>query len=209
MPKTIDNDLAETDQTFGFDTAVSVISDALDRLHSTAEAHHRVMIVETMGRHAGWLALAGGLAGGGDIILIPEIPYKIEKVRHALEKRDALGKTYTIIVVAEGAVQQSPGAGQKLADEIETATGKECRAVVLGHLQRGGTPTAFDRLLGTRFGVKAVELAIQGKFGEMACLRGNAVESIPISKVSHQIRTVPLDHPLILTARSVGTAFGD
>lgn len=227
VPKTIDNDLDATDRTFGFDTAVTTISEALDKLHTTAEAHHRIMIVETMGRYAGWLALAGGVAGGGDIILIPEIPFDLDCVVESLDRRVVQRKKYSIIVVAEGAkpvggemtIQKHDtkrtdpirlgGISHRIAQALEERSPQECRVVVLGHLQRGGTPTAYDRLLGTRFGVKAVELAMEGRFGQMASLRGDQILSVTIEDAIGKLKTVPPDHALIQAARSVGTTFGD
>jgi len=226
VPKTIDNDLAETDVTFGFDTAVQTISNALDNLHATAMSHHRVMVVETMGRYAGWLALAGGLAGGGDVILIPEIPYRMESVCGEVLRRSREGKRFSIVVVAEGAKPQGGsltverrvekstdpvrlgGIAAKLANEIETRTGLESRYVVLGHLQRGGTPTAFDRILATRFGTAATHLAVAGRFGRMVCLKGSDIRSTPVAKAVARLKTVPRNHPLIRAARDIGTKLG-
>lgn len=227
IPKTIDNDLYGTDQTFGFDTAVGIITDAIDRIHTTAMSHHRVMVVEVMGRNAGWLALTAGVASGGDIVLIPEIPYRIDSVCREVVKRSKQGKRFSIVVVAEGAREQggevviervlkdSPdpvrlgGIGRKVADQIERLTGIESRVTVLGHLQRGGSPSPYDRVLGTQFGRKALELVAGGQFGRMVCLRNTNIESVDISVPSGKQRKVPADHPLIDTARSVGTVFGD
>ncbi len=227
IPKTIDNDLEETDMTFGHDTAVQIISDAIDRLHTTAQSHHRVMVVEVMGRYAGWLALRGGLAGGGDIILIPEIPFHMEAVIAEIHRRRREGKRFSIVVVAEGAtergkgyviskhLEESPdpirlgGIAHQVADAIETKTGISSRPVVLGHLQRGGTPTAFDRDLATRFGVTAVDLLAEGRFGEMAALRGASVRGVPIDRAVRRLKKVPRNHPLVRAARSLGTSFGD
>jgi 6-phosphofructokinase 1 len=227
VPKTIDNDLAATDVTFGFDTAVATATEALDRLHTTAMSHHRVMIVETMGRYAGWIALYSGVAGGGDIILIPEIPYRLESVCRTVAERNSRGKRFSIIVAAEGArpaggemvvskiVKESTdqlrlgGIGQLLAGQIEEATGIECRVTVLGHLQRGGSPTAFDRILGTRFGVLAAELAASGQFGRMVALKGLAVESVPLREAVGGLRLVSPDSEVIRSARAVGVGFGD
>ncbi|MEM2878329.1 MAG: ATP-dependent 6-phosphofructokinase [Candidatus Hadarchaeales archaeon] len=199
VPKTIDNDLACTDYTFGFDTAISVVADALDKLHTTAESHHRILVVEVMGRHAGWIALLGGLAGGADFILIPERPTKIEAICEAVKKRQERGKRFSIVVVAEGAkidgqeIVQSKkldefghvrlgGVGPVLAEKIEEMTGMETRAIVLGHLQRGGSPTAFDRILATRFGAAAIDLVKEEKFGMMPALQGNRIVTIPIKE---------------------------
>jgi len=211
VPKTIDNDLNETDYTFGFDTAVNIVTDCIDRLHTTAESHNRIMVVEVMGRHAGWIAVHGGIAGGADVILIPEIPIDIEEVCGIIKKRHAQGKNFSIVVVAEGAkfdeddeVLQNEkldefghvrlgGIGQTLGEIIEKKTGFETRVTVLGHIQRGGSPTAFDRVLGTRFGVKAVELVKQGKFGYMVSLKGNKIEAVSIEKAVGTLKTVDMD----------------
>jgi phosphofructokinase-like protein len=227
IPKTIDNDLASTDVTFGFDSAVVTATEALDKLQSTAMSHHRVMIVETMGRYAGWIALYSGVAGGGDIILLPEVPYDINKVCQRLVERNQKGRRFSIVVVSEGAkpkggemvvrkiIKESTdpvrlgGIGQKLADDIEEQTGIDCRVTVLGHLQRGGSPTAFDRILGTRFGVKAVELLARGEFGQMAALKGLKVESVPIKEAVGQLRLVQPDSEVIKAAKSIGAVFGD
>lgn len=227
VPKTIDNDLSETDITFGFDTAVANATDAIDKVHTTAQSHHRVMVVETMGRYAGWIALYAGLAGGGDIILIPEIPYDLKKIVHDIRERVRRGKHSSIVVVAEGAkpaggdvvvkkmVEGSfdpvrlGGIGIKLADEIEGLTEIECRAIVLGHIQRGGTPTAFDRILATRFGNEAVKLMVDGENGLMVSLKGSELVPVPIEKAVGKLKTVPLDSPLIAAARSLGLSFGD
>ena len=227
VPKTIDNDVCETDVTFGFDTAVQIVGDALDRLHTTAQSHHRVMVIETMGRYVGWLALAGGLAGGGDVILIPEIPYTLENVYGIFRQRRARGRRFTIVVVSEGVktpggdlvvrerVEQSHdpvrlgGVAPWLAKTIEDATGIESRSVVLGHLQRGGTPTARDRVLATLYGREAMAAAARGESGVMVALRGEAVVTVSLSKVANRQRAVTPDAPLVLAARSVGTSFGD
>jgi len=227
IPKTIDNDLAATDVTFGFDSAVTTATEALDKLQTTAMSHHRVMIVETMGRYAGWIALYSGVAGGGDIILLPEIPYDLNRVCQRILERNQKGRRFSLVVVSEGAkpkggemvvrkiIKESTdpvrlgGIGQKLADDIEEQTGIDCRVTVLGHLQRGGSPTAFDRILGTRFGVKAVELLAKGEFGQMAALKGLRVESVPITEAVGQLRLVRPDSEVIRAAKSVGTVFGD
>lgn len=208
VPKTIDNDLAGTDYTFGFDTAISIVTEALDRLHSTAEAHHRVMVVEVMGRHAGWIALEGGIAGGADIILIPEFPFDISDVCAQILKRRERGKLFSIVVVAEGAlpkdgtlIKQSDqtddfghvrlgGIGSIIAGEIERCTGIETRVTVLGYIQRGGTPTAFDRILATRLGVAAIDLVKEGKFGYMVGLSGNKIVSLPLAEALKEPKTV-------------------
>ncbi|HPN65938.1 MAG TPA: ATP-dependent 6-phosphofructokinase [Candidatus Omnitrophota bacterium] len=211
VPKTIDNDLSETDYTFGFDTAVNIVTECIDRLHTTAESHNRIMVVEAMGRHAGWIAVHGGIAGGADVILIPEVPINIDEVCSIIKKRHAQGKNFSIIVVAEGAkfdensevLQEEKlddfghvrlgGIGQVLGELIEKKTGFETRVTVLGHIQRGGSPTAFDRVLGTRFGVKAVELVKQGKFGYMVSLKGVNIEAVPIEKAVGTLKTVDMD----------------
>ena len=226
VPKTIDNDIVATNSSFGFDTAVSFATDAIDRLHTTAEAHRRIMVVEVMGRYAGWIALHGGVAGGADIILIPEIPYDVEQVAQCIRERDSWGARFSIVVVAEGArprggqmslVQEARGgqperlggAGMRVAREIEERTGKETRYVVLGHLQRGGAPTAFDRTLATRFGGKAVELLLTGQFGVMVANHPPDIVPVPLGEVVGKVRTVPLDYDLIHTARALGVSFGD
>ena len=226
VPKTIDKDVAGTDITFGFDSARAMATDAIDRLHTTADAHHRVMLVEVMGRNAGWLALESGIAGGGDIILIPEIPYEISHIVSAIRKRNLTGKKFSIVVVAEGAkpvggevtvkrvVDGSPepmrlgGCSQLIANQIEKESGIECRIAVLGHLQRGGTPSAYDRLLATEFAVKAVELVAAGQYNKMVALRGNHMEAVSLDEVVKGQKTVPLDSPLIKVAQAVGSSFG-
>jgi 6-phosphofructokinase 1 len=210
VPKTIDNDLSATDFTFGFDTAVNIATEAIDRLHTTAESHHRIMVVEVMGRHAGWIAVYSGIASGADLILIPEVAIDINEVCEVLKKRHARGKGFSIVVVAEGAkfkegqvvVQEERldafghvrlgGIGEILADEIEKRTGFETRVTVLGHIQRGGTPSAFDRVLATRFGVKAMELVLAKKFGYMASLAGNDIKDVPISEAVGTLKTVDM-----------------
>ncbi|MDQ0287642.1 6-phosphofructokinase 1 [Desulfofundulus luciae] len=227
VPKTIDNDLLATDQTFGFDTALTTATEALDKLHTTAESHHRVMVLEVMGRYAGWIALAAGVAGGADVILIPEIPYRIEKVIEMINQREVQGKKFSIIVVAEGAkpvdgelvvqkrVEDSfdpirlGGIGHVVAQQVEEATGKETRVTILGHLQRGGSPTAFDRILATRYGTGAVRLVMEGRFGHMVCLRGTTIDAVPLTEATGQIRSVPLDSDLLLSARQLGICLGD
>lgn len=224
VPKTIDNDLEATAMTFGFDSAVACVADALDRLHTTATSHKRVMVLEVMGRHAGWIALYGGLAGGGDIILIPEIPFTFEAVAEAVRQRDALGCLSTMIVVAEGARaregQQSVreirageyrlgGVGETVAAEVQTRTGKDTRTCVLGHLQRGGAPTTLDRILGTRFGVKAVDLIGEEMFGHMVSYQNYQVLAVPISHAVHRLRLVQPQSQMVDTARAVGISFGD
>lgn len=211
VPKTIDNDLSSTDYTFGFDTALNTATECIDKLHTTAESHHRIIVVEVMGRHAGWIAIEAGIAGGADVILIPELPIDIDEVCGIIKKRHNRGKTFSIVVVAEGAqfkegtfVTQEQkldefghvrlgGVGEVLGQEIEKRTGYETRVSVLGHIQRGGTPSAFDRVLGTRFGVKAVELVIQKKFGRMVALVGNKIIDVPIEDAVAALKTVDMD----------------
>ena len=210
VPKTIDNDLSCTDFTFGFDTAVNIATEAIDRLHTTAESHHRIMVVEIMGRHAGWIATYAGIAGGADMILIPEVPVDIKEVCEIIRKRHSRGKDFSIVVVAEGAklkeemvLQKTEkdsfghvvlgGIGQHLGQEIEKRTGFETRVTVLGHIQRGGAPSAFDRVLATRFGVKAVELVLKGEFGMMAALKGNDIVGVPLEDAVGTLKTVDMD----------------
>ncbi len=228
IPKTIDNDLEETDYTIGFDSAVSVAAGSIDMIHSTAESHHRVMIVEVMGRYVGWLlALYAGVAGGGDVILIPEIPFDMEKVCQELRRRSKIGKRFSIVVVAEGVklggaelvikrkVKGSTdpirlgGVSYRIAEQIENLTGLETRVTVLGHLQRGGKPTPFDRVLATQFGKMAVDLVGGGKFGYMGSIKGNEITSVPIRSAVAKQKTVTPDLPLIHAAKAVGTCFGD
>jgi phosphofructokinase-like protein len=211
VPKTIDNDLGGTDMTFGFDTAVQIATEAIDRLHTTAESHNRVMIVEVMGRHAGWIALHSGLAGGADVILIPERPFDIEEVVRLIRRRHSRGRFFSIVVVAEGALPvegtmetvagekdefghlRLGGIGQRLEREIEERTGFDARATVLGHIQRGGTPTAFDRVLATRLGLAAVDAANDGHWGVMPALRGSGIQLVPLSEAVAALRTVPVE----------------
>jgi ATP-dependent phosphofructokinase / diphosphate-dependent phosphofructokinase len=227
LPKTIDNDLDATDVTFGFDSALSVATDAVDRLRSTAESHHRIMVLEVMGRNAGWIALRAGIAGGGDVILIPEIPYEPGKICDAIRQRVAGGKRFSIVVVAEGAkpvggevvvertVPGSPdpvrlgGVGAVVAHQLELSTGLESRVTVLGHLQRGGAPTGFDRWLATRFGVVAVGLLAEGRSGRMVCLRGQNIESVEIEQAIDRLRRVDPHGEEVEVARAVGSTFGD
>ena len=226
VPKTIDNDIFGTTSCFGFDTAVSFATDAIDRLHTTAEAHRRIIVVEVMGRYAGWIALHAGVAGGADVILIPEIPYDLDKVAQCIRDRDTWGARFSIVVVAEGArpkggtmsvveaahgghAERLGGAAMICAQELEPRAGKEARYVVLGHLQRGGAPTAFDRTLATRFGGKAVELLLHGQFGKMVANHPPDIVPIPLGEVVGRIKTVPLDSDLIQTARALGVSFGD
>ena len=242
LPKTIDNDVAVTDATFGFDTALGIATDAIDRLHSTAHSHHRIIVVEIMGHRAGWLALGAGIAGGADVILIPEIPYAVESVAEAIRERSRRGKPFSIVAVAEGAIsrqehdallvtekKKSTGkkkAGKKaapemlaetqyadrtikLAKQLELLTGLEARVTILGHLQRGGIPSAADRLLATRLGTACAQLIDQGHYGVMVAARGEGTEAVALEEVAGKIKTVPPDHPWVLSARHVGTSLGD
>ncbi len=225
VPKTIDNDIVGTTNCFGFDTAVAFATDAIDRLHTTAEAHKRIMVVEVMGRYAGWIALYAGVAGGADAILIPEIPYSLEAVADRLRERDRWGARFSIVVVAEGAypkggtlsvvevaraghVERLGGIGAQIGAALAQLTGKETRSVVLGHLQRGGAPTSFDRVLATRFGGKAVELARRGEFGSMVAFEPPNIVARRLDEVVGKTRTVPPDHDLLQTARALGVTFG-
>jgi 6-phosphofructokinase 1 len=227
IPKTIDNDLAATDMTFGFDTALATAAEALDKLHTTAASHHRIMVLEVMGRYAGWIALEAGLAGGGDVILIPEIPFTLESIVAAVKDRTFRGRTFTLIVIAEGAravgqervvskvVEDSTdairlgGVGHWLAAELEGHLEREVRVTVLGHLQRGGTPTAFDRILATRYGVHAAGCAIRGQRGIMVSLKGTAITEVPLAEAVAELRLVDPASQLVAAARAVGTRFGD
>ena len=226
VPKTIDNDLEATDVTFGFNSAVNTATDALDKLHTTAESHHRVLALEVMGRDCGWIALEAGVAGGADVILIPEIPFDLGRVCDHIEKRKRTGSRFSIVVVAEGAypaggeriyerkpdASGSPGRlggmGRWVADQISLCTSLETRVAVLGHLQRGGAPTTFDRILATRFGVGAVNLVAQGRFGSMVCLRGRTIEAAPITAAIRGIKRVSPRGQLVRTAESLGIELG-
>jgi len=224
VPKTIDNDISATAMTFGFDSAVECVTEALDRLHTTARSHKRVMILEVMGRHAGWIALYGGLSGGADMILIPEIPFSYDKIAKVIRERVGDGYDTTMIVVAEGAMPKDGnvsvrgeakgevrlgGIGQQLATEIERRTGRETRSMVLGHLQRGGAPTTVDRILGTRFGVGAVKLIEEKKFGYMVSYQNDEIGAVPISEAVGQIKKVPPAGQMVDAARAIGIVFGD
>ncbi len=225
VPKTIDNDLSATAFTFGFDSAVSTVVDALDRLHTTGESHKRVMVLEVMGRHAGWIALWGGIAGGANVVLLPEIPFTFEKITEFINQRDAQGYHSTLVVVAEGAsmpdghiVTMDPnaggevrlgGIGEQVATKLQKLTGKDTRACTLGHLQRGGSPTALDRILGMRFGVMAVKLAKEGRFGRMVSYQSYHVDSVPIEEAVHQLRLVEPASELVQAAKAVGICLGD
>ncbi len=244
VPKTIDNDVACTDITFGYNTAVSVAAEAIDRLHTTGETHHRIMVLEVMGRYAGWIALESAIAGGGDVALIPEIPYDINKAAEKIMDRVKKGKRFSIVVVAEGAAPKGGeisveatrnngkgvdntklgGAGVRVAKELEALTGLEARNTTLGYMQRGGTPTAFDRVLSTKYGAKAMQLALEGKFGVLAVLKDGKLDSVSLEDVvgdnkeigavsgntkESNIRKVTMDHDLVKTARSIGICLGD
>jgi 6-phosphofructokinase 1 len=226
LPKTIDKDLEGTDITFGFDSARAIATEALDRVHTTAQSHHRVLLVEIMGRNAGWLTLESGIAGGADVILIPEIPYDIKEITSMIRRRSHFGRRFSIIAVAEGVrpvdggqtvsriVKDSPepvrlgGVSHVIADELERETGIECRVAILGHVQRGGSPTPSDRLLGTQLAVKAMDLVATRQFNHMAALNGCQMVAVPLEKVAGRQRLVPLDSPFIKAAVSVGTSFG-
>ena len=252
LPKTIDNDVAMTDVTFGFDTALGIATDAIDRLHSTAHSHHRIVVVEVMGHNAGWLALGAGIAGGADVILIPEIPYDAEAVAEAIRQRSRTGSRFSIVAVSEGSMSRQQaanlqeaqanvdrtkglkGSGKKsdeeakaakakvseikqevvnstmqLSQELEQLTGLESRVTILGHLQRGGTPSAADRLLATRLGTACAALINEGRFGVMVATRGDGTEAVPLEAVVDKRKTVPLDHPWVQSARDIGVCLGD
>jgi ATP-dependent phosphofructokinase / diphosphate-dependent phosphofructokinase len=226
VPKTIDNDLAVTQVTFGFHTAVQTASDAIDKLHSTAESHERVFVVEVMGRNTGWIALHSGISATADVILIPEIPYQFDRVCEKIQSRYDSGRNFAIVVVAEGALpvggeqslveERRPGAdrrygglAERLGNEIGARTGHETRTLVLGHLQRGGTPTAYDRLVALRFGAAAVRCVAQRKFGTMVALDPPAIHAVPLEDAIRQIKTVPTDSDTVQTARDLGISFGD
>jgi len=227
LPKTIDNDIAGTDRSFGFDSALAIATDGIDRLHSTAKSHSRVMVIELMGHKAGWLALYAGVAGGGDVILIPEIPYNIKSISRHLEQRAQNGKSFSIVVAAEGAISveenkmekkdrkkyraetASPSIGYRIAREIEAETGMETRATVLGYIQRGGIPTATDRILATSLGTAAAELLARGEYGRMVAFAKNEITSVDLSVPADKTRTVPPSHYMIDTALSVGSCMGE
>ncbi len=226
VPKTIDNDVSGTQRTFGFDTAVSTATEAIDKLHSTAESHDRVMVVEVMGRYAGWIAISSGLSGSADVILLPEIPFDIAKVCDKIRQREAAGRRFSIVVVAEGArpsdgtielverrgigtVDRLGGIASKVARAIECHTGKETRTLVLGHLQRGGSPTTYDRLLGLRFGAAAVRAIADTCFGVMVGLNGSDITRVPLADIVGRSRNVPIDSDTVTTARELGISLGD
>ncbi len=218
--------MSATDQTFGFDTALNTATEAIDKLHTTAESHHRVMVLEVMGRYAGWIALEAGLAGGADVILIPEIPYSMDKIIAKINDRRDHGKLFSIVVAAEGAKPiggemvvgrrlednfesiRLGGIGNIVAKQIEEETGMESRVTVLGHLQRGGTPTAFDRILATRYGAGAVNLVMEGGFGKMVCLRTPNIESVPLGEAVGELRMVPVDGDIVRITRQIGICLG-
>jgi ATP-dependent phosphofructokinase / diphosphate-dependent phosphofructokinase len=227
IPKTIDNDLDATDVTFGFDSALTTATEAADKLHTTADSHHRLMVLELMGRYAGWIALEAGMAGGGDVILIPEIPFNIEKVAQAVRERAYRGRNFAVVVVAEGAAPEGGammvermiadstdavrlgGIGRWVAEQLERRLEWEARTTVLGHLQRGGSPTAFDRLLATRFGVEAVRLVATGQHGRMVSLHGTTIDSVTLEEAVTRLRRVDPESQIVQAARAVGTSFGD
>ena len=226
VPKTIDNDVQYTDRTVGFDTACTIATEAADRLHSTADSHHRVMVLEVMGRTAGWIALFAGIAGGGDVVLIPEIPYALDEICKVVKHRNETGRRFSIIVVAEGAHEKGGaavtstsksaahptrlgGIGTLLAAQIEETTGIDARATVLGYLQRGGTPTYNDRLLATQYGYYAASLAAAGNCGKVVVIRDQVVQAAELATIANKTRTIALDSPLVQTARAVGMSFGD
>jgi len=227
IPKTIDNDIKMTDVTFGFDTAVNTATEAIDKLHTTAKSHDRVMVVEVMGRYIGWIALNSGVSGSADVILIPEIPFDLKKVCNKICQLALMGQDYAIVVVAEGAKPvggeltimeekkecggevRLGGIGRKVSEEIAAISGKETRHIVLGHLQRGGAPTTFDRLLALRFGAAAIRFAEEGNFGMMTALQSSKIVAVPIEDAISQMKSVSLDSDIILTARSLGISFGD
>jgi phosphofructokinase-like protein len=221
VPKTIDNDLWGCDQTFGFDTALTVATEAIDRLHTTAASHDRVMVLEVMGRDAGWIALHSGLGGGADIILIPEIPFTVDAIASKVLTREFRGSTFSIVVCAEGANERGAGQlyqettgtlggiGAHVAVQVGKVTGKDARVVVLGHLQRGGMPTPYDRILATRYGAAAVRLLAEGHYGEVVVSHGMAISTVAMAACAGKVRTVPLDHEMVRTARGLGIGFGD
>ncbi len=226
VPKTIDNDLRATDVTFGFNTAVTTATECLDKLHTTAASHHRVIVVEVMGRYTGWIALESGLAGGADVILMPEIPYDMDAVLHKILERAKLGAGFSIVVVAEGAkpkdgdvqvlekggagkgLDRLGGIGHQVGNEIAERTKLDVRVTVLGHIQRGGSPTAYDRILSTRMGAKAMSMVVKGQFGHMVCLKGQELTSVPIKDAITDYKWVPLDSGTVLTAEAIGINLG-
>ncbi|MGN0558766.1 MAG: 6-phosphofructokinase [Acutalibacteraceae bacterium] len=227
LPKTIDNDLWGTDMTFGFQSAVDIATNVIDCIHTTATSHGRVFIVELMGHKAGWLTLYAGIAGGADVILIPEIPYDINSVINTVKERTKQGKKFSILAVAEGAITKEhaamkkkerkaaiaemayPSISYKIAHEIEEATGQETRVTVPGHFQRGGSPDPYDRVLSTRFGTYAAQMIIDKKYGELVCLQNNEISSVPLSEIAGKLKTVPVDSSIIKSAKQIGISFGE
>jgi ATP-dependent phosphofructokinase / diphosphate-dependent phosphofructokinase len=221
LPKTIDNDIALTDTSFGFATAMEIATEAIDRVHSTAHSHHRIILTEVMGHRAGWLALGAGLAGGADVILIPEIPFTVDAVASSVLTREFRGSSFSIVVCAEGAVERGGGqmyqegtgtlggVGAHVATQVGKVTGKDARVVVLGHLQRGGMPTPFDRILATRFGAAAVRVLAEGRYGEVVVSHGTEIGTIGMPECAGKVRTVPPDYEMVRTARGIGIGFGD
>jgi len=217
VPKTIDNDLSATEITFGFDTALYTATDAIDKIHTTAESHHRVMVIEVMGRDAGWIALEAGIAGGAHVILIPEIPFTLQRLCEYISEREGYGKRFTIVVVAEGVklptelrqLSRGGSVGNLIGDGIALMAHKEVRVSVLGHIQRGGSPSPFDRILGTRFGVAAVELVARKEFGNMVCLRNASIQTVKIADAIGKLKMVDPQGEMVRTARAVGICFGD
>jgi len=217
VPKTIDNDLSATEITFGFDTALHTATDAIDKIHTTAEAHHRVMVIEVMGRDAGWIALEAGIAGGAHVILIPEIPFSLQRICDYVKEREGYGKHFTIVVVAEGVklpselkqLSRGGSVGNLVGDGIALMAHREVRVSVLGHIQRGGSPSPFDRILGTRFGAAATDLIAEGGFGKMVCLRDAKIEYVSIADAIGHLKVVDPNGQLVRTARAIGICFGD
>ena len=217
VPKTIDNDLSATEITFGFDTALHTATDAIDKIHTTAESHHRVMVIEVMGRDAGWFALEAGIAGGAHVILIPEVPFSLQRICDYVKEREGYGKHFTIVVVAEGIklpselrqLSRGGSVGNLIGDGIALTARREVRVSVLGHIQRGGSPSPFDRILGTRFGVAATDLIAEGGFGKMVCLRNAKIESVNISDAIGHLKKVDPQGEMVRTARAIGICFGD
>ncbi len=226
LPKTIDNDIVCTDMTFGFHTALDVATDAIDRIHTTAHSHSRIMVIETMGHKAGWLGLYSGVAGGGDVVLIPEIPYDINSVAKKIMERRNAGKNFSIVVVAEGAMSREEALlskkefkkaraamkesiGYRVAHELEAATGLESRVTVLGYLQRGGTPSSYDRVLASQFGTAAAHFLVEENYGKLVALQNNQLVGVPLNEIAGRVKNIPMNHPMLKTARELGTCLGD
>ena len=226
LPKTIDNDIVCTDMTFGFHTALDVATDAIDRIHTTAHSHSRIMVIETMGHKAGWLGLYSGVAGGGDVVLIPEIPYDINSVAKKIMERRNAGKNFSIVVVAEGAMSReeallskkefkkaraamNESIGYRVAHELEAATGLESRVTVLGYLQRGGTPSSYDRVLASQFGAAAAHFLVEENYGKLVALQNNQLVGVPLNEIAGRVKNIPMNHPMLKTARELGTCLGD